>query len=77
MEFLDISSLGMTYRYTAKLSKNSNRKSETLDLGIRSKGKVPPNRRTKDIAKAWKLKKTCQSCKTKSNTAKPKKEAGK
>ena len=43
-----------------KLSKNSNRKSETLDLRIRSKGKVPPNRRTKDTAKAWRLKKNCQ-----------------
>ena len=44
-----------------KLSKNSNRKSETLDLWIRSKGKVPPNHRTKDTTKAWWLKKTCQS----------------
>ena len=43
-----------------KLSKNSNRKSETLDLRIRSKGKVPPNCRTKDTTKAWRLKKTCQ-----------------
>ena len=46
-----------------KLSKNSNRKSETLDVWIRSKGKVPPNCRTKDTAKAWRLKKTFQSCK--------------
>ena len=44
-----------------KLSKNWNRKSETLDLWIRSKGKVPPNRRTKDTAKAWRLKKNFQS----------------
>ena len=44
-----------------KLSKNSNRKSETLDLWIRSKRKVPPNRRTKDTTKAWRLKTTCQS----------------
>ena len=43
-----------------KLSKNSNRKSETLDLWIKIKGKVPPNRRNKDTAKAWWLKKTCQ-----------------
>ena len=44
-----------------KLSKNSNRKSETLDLQIRSKGKVPPNHRTKDTTKAWRLQKTFQS----------------
>ena len=44
-----------------KLSKNSNRKSETLDLWIRSKGKVPPNHKTKDTAKAWRLKKNFQS----------------
>ena len=58
----------------SKLSKNSNRKSETLDLRIRSKGKVPPNRRTKDTSKAWRLKKNFQSHKQR---AKPKKEAGK
>ena len=32
MEFLDISSLGMAYRYATKIEQNSNRKSETLDL---------------------------------------------
>ena len=37
-----------------------NRRSKTLDLGIRSKGKVPPNHKTKDKAKARRPRKTCQ-----------------
>jgi len=44
-----------------RLSRNSNRRSETLDLRIKSKRKVPPNRRTKDKSKAWWLKTTYQS----------------
>jgi hypothetical protein len=52
MEFLDISSLGVAYRYAAKIEQKFKQKSETLGLQIRSKGKVPPNRRTKDQAKA-------------------------
>ena len=43
------------------LSINSNIRSETLDLRIKSKGKVPPNFRTKEKSKAWKPKMTCQS----------------
>ena len=53
MEFLDISSLGTTYWYASKIGINSNRRSETLDLRIKSKGKVPPNRRKKDKTKEW------------------------
>ena len=45
-----------------------------MDLRIISKGKVPPNHRTKDIDEAWKLKKTFQSYKQRVN---PMKEVGK
>ena len=44
-----------------RLSRNSNRRSETLDMRIESERKVPPNRRTKDKVKAWWLKTTYQS----------------
>ena len=53
-------------RHTDTLSRSSkslNRRSETLDLQIQSKGKVPPNHITKDKAKAGRPKTTCQSYK--------------
>ena len=53
MELLDISSLGMAYRYATKIEQKFKKRSETLDLLIKIKGKVLPNRRTKDRAKAW------------------------
>ena len=41
-----------------RLSKNLSRRSETLDLRIRSQGKLPPNHRTRGKAKAGRLKTT-------------------
>ena len=44
MEFLDISSLGTAYRYATKIEQKFKQK-KPLDLRIKSKGKVSPNRR--------------------------------
>ena len=54
-----------------------NRKSKTLDLRIRCKGKVPPNCRTKEKAKVVTSKDNPPKLKAKNNTAKPKKDTGK
>ena len=60
MEFLEISSLGTMYQYAIK-SRTLNRRSETLDLQIRSKGKASPNHRTKDKVKMGQPKTTRRS----------------
>ena len=47
------------------------------DLQIKSKGKVPPNRRIKDKAKAWVAQDNLSRPQEKNNTAKPKKDTRK
>jgi hypothetical protein len=59
------------------LSRRSNRRSKTLGLRIRSKGKVPLNRRTKDQAKAGAAQDNPPKLQAKNNTTKPKTDTGK
>ena len=60
MVFLDISVISSAYSYAAKIERISNRISETLDLKIRSKGKVPLNHITKDKDNSGHLETTLQ-----------------
>jgi hypothetical protein len=62
-EFLDISSLGMTYRYAAKIEKKFRQKKRDVGSANQNQVKGDPNYRTKDNAKAWWLKTCCQSYK--------------
>ena len=61
MEFLDISSLGMAYRYAAKIEQKFKQKKRDFGSANQKQLKGAPKLRTKDTAKAWWLKKTWQS----------------
>jgi len=61
MEFLDISSLGTTYRYAAKIEHKFKQKKRDFGSTNQKQGKGAPNCKIKDKGKAWRPKTTCQS----------------
>ena len=66
MEFLDISSLGMTYRYAVKIEQNIKQKTWKFGLGKPSQqnpGKGGPTQRTKDRENMDSIRTTSPSCK--------------
>jgi hypothetical protein len=60
-----------------RLSRSSNRRSETLGLRIRSKGKVPPNHANKGPSQGGVAQDNLPKPQAKNNTTKPKKDTGK
>jgi hypothetical protein len=61
MEFLDISSLGVTYQYVSKSSRSLNKRRDSLGLQTphnRSREKASPTHRTKGRARMENLRKT-------------------
>jgi hypothetical protein len=60
MEFLDISSLGTTYRYAAKIEHKFKQKKRDFGSANQKKVKGAPKPHKKDKSKAWWLKTTCQ-----------------
>jgi hypothetical protein len=64
MEFLDITSLGATYRYAFKIEQNLRKRGESLDLKTphkRSREKVAPTHKKRDIENMASLRKTSPS----------------
>jgi hypothetical protein len=64
MEFLDISSLGVNYRYAIKIERSSNKRRENLGLGTshnKIQERAAPTHRTKDREKMDNIRTTSPS----------------
>jgi hypothetical protein len=80
MEFLDISSLGTTYRYAVKIEQKLKQKTRTFGPGNPSQinpGKGGPNPQTKGQRKCGKYQDNQSKPQAKKDTRKTKKDTGK
>ena len=77
MEFLDISSLGTTYRYASKIEQKFKQKKQDFGSANQKQGKGAPKLQNQGHNQGMVTQEKFPNPQAKSNTAKPKKEAGK
>ena len=77
MEFLDISSLGTTYRYVAKIEQKFKQKKRDFGSANQKQRKGAPKPQNQGHGEGMATQEKLPKPQAKSNTAKPKKEAGK
>ena len=62
MEFLEISSIGTTYHYAAKIEQKFKQKKQDFGSMNQKQGKGAPKPQKKGISQGRQPKTTCQSC---------------
>jgi hypothetical protein len=77
MEFLDISSLGTTYRYAAKIEHKFKQKKRDFGFANQKKAKGSPKLQNKGQIQGMVAQENLPKPQAKNNTAKPKKDMGK
>ena len=77
MEFLDISSLGMTYQYAAKIEQKFKQKKRDFGSANQKQGKGAPKPQNQGHNQGMATQENFPKPQSKRNTAKPKKEARK
>ena len=77
MEFLDISSLGTAYRYAAKIEQKFKQKKRDFGSANQKQGKGAAKPQNQGHSQGMVTQENLPKPQAKSNTAKPKKEAGK
>jgi hypothetical protein len=77
MEFLDISSLGVAYRYAAKIEQNFKQKKRDFGSANEKPGKGTPKPQKKGPSQGGVAQDKLPNPQTKNNTTKPKKDTGK
>ena len=77
MEFLNISSLGTAYRYADKIEEKFKQKKRDFGFANQKQGKGAPKPQNQGHSQGMATQENLPRPQEKSNTAKPKKEAGK
>ena len=77
MDFVDISSLGMAYRYAAKIEQKFKQKKRDFGSANQKQGKGAPKPQNQGHNQGMETQEKLPKLQAKSNTAKPNKEEGK
>ena len=77
MDFLDISSLGTTYRYAAKIEQKFKQKKQDFGSVNQNQGKGDPKLQNKGQSKGMVAQESLPKTQSKNNTTETKKDTGK